>query len=411
MAVRDEQVFPSVIVEVQKGRPPFHILGVHRKTGRTCDVFEVAIPKVSIKRIRVAGEIGLEDVQISVAVVVGRRGAHARLLAAVLVHCESAHEPRLFKCPVAFVVKEQTGRRVAGDIKIGPAVIIEVAGQDGESVILMRCFDAGLFGDIDEVTVPIVVIERHRLPFEASRAAGDRHTFPIAAALGARRRRILSFEIDIVGHHEIEISVAIVIDKRTSCAPTRFRLVKPTLLRFVAERTVSHIMQEHVVPPLADEEIHVAIVIRVAGAHPLRPAEVADAGFDGNILKTKSTQVVVEMRRQRRAGVLQPVALQKKDVRKAVVVVIEYRNAGAGVFYDVGLIHLAGDYFGGESRLRRDIAEIDNGCLHAWRKRADRLIRSVPRSHLGKQLRSDGLQRAHHCERGGNRNKIPVRQH
>src|ERR1039458_5420399 len=67
VAVRDEQVFPSVIVEVQKGRPPFHILGVHRKTGRTCDVFEVAIPKVSIKRIRVAGEIGLEDVQISVA--------------------------------------------------------------------------------------------------------------------------------------------------------------------------------------------------------------------------------------------------------------------------------------------------------------------------------------------------------
>ena len=47
---------------------------------------------------------------------------------------------------------------------------------------------------------------------------------------------------------------------------------------------------------------------------------------------------------------MQPVALQKEDIRKAVVVVIEDRNPGASVFDDVGLIQLAGNHFSGESR-------------------------------------------------------------
>ena len=154
-----------------------------RKTGSAGDVVEVVIPEVSIERIGVVGEIGLENVQASVAVVVGGGGAHAGLLAAVLVHGESAGQTHLFKCPVVLVVKVQTGRGVAGDIDIGPAVVIEIAGQDREPVILRRSLDPGLFGDVDEMPVPIVVIKGHRLAFEAARTAGDRHAFPVAAAL------------------------------------------------------------------------------------------------------------------------------------------------------------------------------------------------------------------------------------
>ncbi len=52
VAVGDEQVGPSVIVEVQKGGAPFHILRVHRKTSSAGDVIEGVIPEVSIERIR-----------------------------------------------------------------------------------------------------------------------------------------------------------------------------------------------------------------------------------------------------------------------------------------------------------------------------------------------------------------------
>ena len=104
---------------------------------------------------------------------------------------------------------------------------------------------------------------------------------------------------------------------------------------------------------------------------------------------------------------MQPVALQKEDIRKAVVVVIEDRHPSACVFHDVGLIDLAGNHFSGESRLRRDIAEIHLRCLHSWRKRTHRRILCVPRSHLRKQLRSESQQSAHRCEHCGKRHESP----
>ena len=124
--------------------------------------------------------------------------------------------------------------------------------------------------------------------------------FQLQPLCGARRRRILRFEVDVVRDHQIEMAIAVVIDKRASCAPSRFRPIKATLLRFVAERAISQVVQENVMPPLGDEEIHVAFVIRIAGADSLPPAEVADAGFGGHVLKAKAAEIVIKMRRQRR---------------------------------------------------------------------------------------------------------------
>ena len=159
--------------------------------------------------------------------------------------------------------------------------------------------------------------------------------------------------------------------------------------------------------PLADEEIHVAIVIRISCAHTLRPPEVADAGFRGDILKVKPTQVVVKMRRQGSTRIVQPIALQKKDVGKTVIVVIDNCNPGAGVFYDVGLIDLTGNHFGAESRLRRDIAEIHLRRLHPWRERTHSLILCVPRGHLRMQPRSESRQSAHSSQHRGKRHESP----
>src|SRR5882724_2827942 len=107
----------------------------------------------------------------------------------------------------------------------------------------MRRLEAGLFGDVEEVRVSIVVIQSHSLAFETAGTAGDRHAFPVAAAAGARRRRILRSEIDIVGHGKIEMAIPVVIDKRASGAPSRFRPVKAAFLRLIVEGTVSEIAQ------------------------------------------------------------------------------------------------------------------------------------------------------------------------
>src|SRR5579863_2927949 len=189
MTVSNEQVFPSIVVEVQKGCAPFHILGVYGQTCRACNIIEGSIPEISIKRIGIAREVSFKYVKASVAVVIGRCCAHARLLATILVHSQPAYQTCLFKCPVVLVAKKQAGRRVAGDIKIGPAIIVEVAGQDCESVVLTRRLDAGLFRNVDEMPVAVVMVKRHGLALQSTRTAGYRHAFPIAAALITRRRR------------------------------------------------------------------------------------------------------------------------------------------------------------------------------------------------------------------------------
>lgn len=147
-------------------------------------------------------------------------------------------------------------------------------------------------------------------------------------------------------------------------------------------------------PPLGEEEIDVAVVVRVAGADSLSPTEVADAGFGGDVLEVKAAEVVIEVRRERRPRIVQPVTLHKENIREAVVVVIEDRYAGAGIFDDVRLVQIAGDDLSGEAGLRSDIAEVDDGRLHARRKRAHGLIGGIAGNHLRKHFHSDQQRRS-----------------
>ena len=87
-----------------------------------------------IQRAGVVGEVGLEDVQPAVVVVISRRDSHPRLLASVLVVGDAGRDSGLLECPIPAVVEQQRGGGVAGDIDIGPAVIVIVQHQRRESV-------------------------------------------------------------------------------------------------------------------------------------------------------------------------------------------------------------------------------------------------------------------------------------
>ena len=139
--------------------------------------------------------------------------------------------------------------------------------------------------------------------------------------------------------------------------PVLHRAVRPVetvLLSFVAEGPVAEVAQKNVVPPLAEEEIDISVVVEVAGADTLAPAEMPDARLLRHILKAKVAEVVIEERRQAagRTG-LQPVGVHDEDVEQAVVVVVEEGDARAGVLDDVGLVLFAGNHDSGESGARR----------------------------------------------------------
>src|SRR5260370_25766371 len=84
VAIRDENVGPSVVVVVEKLRAKTEI-GIADGTSprRAREVGELAIVVVVIKVVGIVGKIGLHDVRPAVTILVGRISAHAGLFASV----------------------------------------------------------------------------------------------------------------------------------------------------------------------------------------------------------------------------------------------------------------------------------------------------------------------------------------
>src|SRR5437588_8215527 len=105
-------------------------------------VGEGAIAVVVVERGSVVGKICLENIQIAVAVVIGNGSAHASLGAAIFVERGAGNNGNVGKGAVVIVAIQDAGRAVAGDIDIGPAVVVVIERGDAEGVMSGCVFDA-----------------------------------------------------------------------------------------------------------------------------------------------------------------------------------------------------------------------------------------------------------------------------
>ena len=108
------------------------------------EIVEVALAVVAIQHVRVVSEMGLEDVEVAVEIVVADCHSHAGLLDAVLAERDAAFERFLAKRAVVLVAKEPARRRVARHVDVGPAVVVVVGGDSRHRVGPRGCGDAGL---------------------------------------------------------------------------------------------------------------------------------------------------------------------------------------------------------------------------------------------------------------------------
>src|SRR5579864_9272094 len=83
MAVGDENIDPTVVVEVDETYAPAQEAGILAEAGLKGFILEDQIALVVVETRRIAGEVGLDYVEIAVAIVVGSRHAHSRLRFAV----------------------------------------------------------------------------------------------------------------------------------------------------------------------------------------------------------------------------------------------------------------------------------------------------------------------------------------
>src|ERR1039458_1977562 len=170
------------------------------------------------------------------------------------------------------VVIQNAGRRVAGNVNIRPPIMVEIRGQRGESVT-SRCIEnAGLLRDVGEPAIAVVVKKRVHAGLEPPWPAHDVDPFPLAPpSLSWSRHRVVT-EVHVAYYENIDLAVAVVINKTATGAPLAPRGLEPSLGSYVAKRAVPVVSIQHVLSPVSDEQIEIAVVVVVADARALSPA-------------------------------------------------------------------------------------------------------------------------------------------
>src|SRR6185369_14802508 len=214
-----QQVGPSVIVEVEEHGAPSQITRVQAEAGGEGHVVEGAVAVVAIQGGSVIGKIGLENIQPPVAVVIADGRSHSGLFTAVFVIRGASSDRYVGERPVAVVVIKNAGSAVTGEVDVGPAIVVEVESRNAEGVVAAGLIDFRFRRDVFKLSLAQIVIKNIFRTGQAARPAHDWNAFPHARCSLAWGRSRGYIKVHVVCDYQIEKPVAIVIDKGASCSP------------------------------------------------------------------------------------------------------------------------------------------------------------------------------------------------
>src|SRR5258708_6251002 len=134
-------------------------------------VVGVIFAEVSVKRVPVGSEVGLENVQQAIAIIVTCGHAHTCLFAAVFVVGDARLRAYLLKELSGNIVVVKIWRGIAGYVDVGPAVVVKIRNQRAETVATLRPGDMNLVRDIGEISAAVVLIQRYGFRRQSARPA------------------------------------------------------------------------------------------------------------------------------------------------------------------------------------------------------------------------------------------------
>src|SRR5579871_5013353 len=126
MPVHVQNIGPAIIVEVKESTTPTQQSRMGCQPCRLGIVLKQALAMIAIKIWKIVGEVGLENIQQPVAVVVPSGSAHSRLVSTITAGRNTRFQTRLREGPVAIIPEQKTPFPVVGHIDIRPAIVIEV---------------------------------------------------------------------------------------------------------------------------------------------------------------------------------------------------------------------------------------------------------------------------------------------
>ena len=333
----EKKVGQAVVVQIDDARPPSHVSCLDAKSGADRDVVEVAVAVVPIQHVGVVGEVGLENIEVPVEIVVADRDAHARLLESVFAQRDAALEPLLAKGAVVLVAKQPARRRIARDVDVGPSVVVVIGGHGRHRIGTLRGGDAGLAAHVGERAVAVVAKQLSTPGGQPARTAVHRHPFPPAVRVLTRSGQLLECRLEVLRDEEIEPAVAIVVDPRAPRAVAHRLLSQAGLPGHVRKRAVAVVVIQHVVAVVGDEEIVKSVVVVVADCHRRGPSGVRQARLLGHIGERAVAIVLVKPVGSAGWSIFEARAAQNQEIEPAVVVVVEKRHAAADDLDDVAL--------------------------------------------------------------------------
>src|SRR5271154_4122444 len=187
------------------------------------------------------------------------------------------------------VDKQKIWPRIVGDGDVGPAVVVEVRKHNAHA-LRFRFADTGRLTHVGKRAIVIVVVQLGFLSFVVSRIAVG----PVAWALFAAPQIIFGRPFNIVGHHQIEPPVFVVVKPARAGGPPA--LIGDTRLGGdIAESSVAVVVIQNRAAVASHVEIGVAVIVVIPDRHSLPVVSFAtDTRLFGNVGKRSVTVVVIQ---------------------------------------------------------------------------------------------------------------------
>src|SRR5215470_16294446 len=190
-ACHHEQIGIAIVVEIDYPRPPADIARFHPNSRGASDIIEIRGAVVVVKDVGVVGEMSLEEIKVTVKIVVAHAHAHARLFSAIVAQRDAALHAFLTKSTVVIVHEEKTRRGVGSHVDVGPSILIEIGCDDRHAVRGSGFCDARLPCHVRKCPIAVVAVKGVLPHGEATRPAQNRDPLPIAIAVRSGNRRVL----------------------------------------------------------------------------------------------------------------------------------------------------------------------------------------------------------------------------
>jgi hypothetical protein len=326
----DEEVFPSIIVEVVSAvAPAGHAVGELAEAAGVVGVDEDAATLVDVERKALVLDGIMPDVGQAVVVDVAEVRAHAGESIAIGRVGNAGSDGDLFEFFSADIAEEKVGHGVVGDKGIEKAVAIEVS-EGNAHAFAEKGVDAGFMRDVGERSVAVIAIEAvMQRQVEVGMAVGSQALFESAV------RIFVDFPMAVVHDEQVEQPVVVVVEPARADGPHLLSMgmgaADTGFGGDVGEGSVAVIAKELVARDVGDEDVGVSIVVEVPDGHSHAVACTGDASLlsdvaEGAVVVIAEETVPVGRRGFFERGYLG--AVDAVDVEETVVVVVEQRDAG-----------------------------------------------------------------------------------